>query len=695
MSNQFKYIVYDGIWVNWSYGRVLGATVTLSQDNGTLLIAFIAFFTAIIGTSLWRIICYIFYHLFSSPTLPNDALYHQRQAILRNAQSPFMGIRTFTSLLWTWRKEGRRVFIRILPVLVRAVMVAIGLAVASGFSSRVARDNEILVVSEDCHWTTSSFGPGTAMIQQTDMMYARDCYPLVTPNSLAPSTSSGSLGCNSYIKRYLPYTVDTNASCPFAKEICKTEDKNIYIDSGYYDSHVDLGMNAPPSERFQYRTTLHCAPLITTNYTTTINASTTKSYTRYFYGQDMVLNNTYTHHTSNDAYTEPPYRNGSVDTRMSGWVPIPELSAPGSELSLLFLEANSVLYENKLGDPWYEATKPMAKIRYYYDNSTRVLYGANTPASPLACISREQYCKVDADSNARRCTDLTGPLDLAYTARDVFPDEGSWNRFNWFYSCMASAPSMLIEIFMMLELTLLSRSTLQSGYQTSLQDRSWQSEVEYWFATIMSALQRVVSDAAAGGDVGPDDLKWLQKPNLTEEWKLCESQKVRSPYHTSFSLFGILFILCFGSLTIILSVSLDSLARIVGKYRKSDQNSSLEWALNETLQLQRLAHEELGIGPWSRGAKTIPLVESSAELAILDSSNPKHPRMLLPPKEETSSRTSTAHLDSTIAPELHPEASHDRIGAAQIIDELGPQPDHTTRESGSMEGPATMWSHAF
>ena len=53
MSTQpSTYEVYLGAWTDWSRGRVLGATLTLSRGDGTLLIAFLAFYVAIVGTRL-------------------------------------------------------------------------------------------------------------------------------------------------------------------------------------------------------------------------------------------------------------------------------------------------------------------------------------------------------------------------------------------------------------------------------------------------------------------------------------------------------------------------------------------------------------------------------------------------------------------------------------------------------------------
>jgi hypothetical protein len=92
-----KYGVYLGMWTNWSRGRVLGATLTLSREDGNYLLSFTAFFIGFVSTRFWRIMCFILHNLFSTST-PRDALYHQQQAILRNSYSADSGLLVFVQL---------------------------------------------------------------------------------------------------------------------------------------------------------------------------------------------------------------------------------------------------------------------------------------------------------------------------------------------------------------------------------------------------------------------------------------------------------------------------------------------------------------------------------------------------------------------------------------------------------------------
>jgi hypothetical protein len=93
--------VYLGIWTNWSGGVILGPTLTLTRDNGNLLIAFVAFFIAFVSTRFWKICC-LFLHRYYSSSKPQDTICLQRQVILRNSSSPESGLASFLKLFLAW-----------------------------------------------------------------------------------------------------------------------------------------------------------------------------------------------------------------------------------------------------------------------------------------------------------------------------------------------------------------------------------------------------------------------------------------------------------------------------------------------------------------------------------------------------------------------------------------------------------------
>jgi len=62
----------------------------------------------------------------------------------------------------------------------------------------------------------------------------------------------------------LPYSIDGNASCPFATGICKQSSGNLLLDTGVLDSYTHFGLNRGPHVTVQVRE--HCAPLNTDGY---------------------------------------------------------------------------------------------------------------------------------------------------------------------------------------------------------------------------------------------------------------------------------------------------------------------------------------------------------------------------------------------------------------------------------------------
>lgn len=299
-----SYQVHLGTWTNWSRGSVFGPTLTITRENGNLLIAFVAFFVSLVGTRFWRIVCLLCHYAYSSKA-PRDGLHHQRQAFLRNALNPEGSIVTLMLLIHAWRKIACRTWRRILPLLSLTILCVGGWTVASGFSSKVSStlSNEVLVTSPDCGYFDFSLNPNYTTLStfmspflakqvQTAASYVKQCYP-------SSSTTSNVLGCDTYIQKSLATTVITNASCPFSGGICRSSSRNLVLDTGYLDSHADLGLNTPPDQRIQYRRVVQCAPLKTEGYTTLFNLSSDRSYKQYWYGEISNFTN-YTFEYSND-----------------------------------------------------------------------------------------------------------------------------------------------------------------------------------------------------------------------------------------------------------------------------------------------------------------------------------------------------------------------------------------------------------
>lgn len=285
------YEIYTGIWTDWSRGRILGLTLTLQRWDGNLLVAFLALFVSFAGTSFWRIACCAIHHC-SSLRTAQDGVYHQRQAILRNSYNGISGVVALIQTLLAWRKHGKRSFTRLLPILCFAVCCVCAFGVAGTFSSKVSTSigNQVLVNSNskcgyidlyqdsDLTDVQNGFLPYMTQVGTAHASYAQQCYSNVTDLQQ----------CNAFVKRKLPTTITTNASCPFPEEMCRTKNGNIIFDTGYLDSHKDLGINTPPEDRVLFRRVSTCAPLVTDGYRRSHNYSDGEEYVQYYYGQELL-----------------------------------------------------------------------------------------------------------------------------------------------------------------------------------------------------------------------------------------------------------------------------------------------------------------------------------------------------------------------------------------------------------------------
>ncbi|KAM7211788.1 hypothetical protein V8F06_012825 [Rhypophila decipiens] len=320
--------VYTGIWVNWSRGPIMGSTLTLTRQNGNILIAFTAFFIGFIASRAWRIISFALHRYYSTPEA-RDALHHQRQAVLRNSETPGWSFWTLVQIAWAWRRPSaqsqhgpghhyrRRVLAVVMPTLLASVICMCAFAVASGFSSQMTTADaggveEVLIDGTNCGMVTYTVQSNT-VVSKVDLMlnredsrrrndavnYAQQCYDATSKQSQPSDINAGGVfDCNLFVRPNLlsqaggsggPQrpSINTDAPCPFTGGLCQTGDSsgNLLLDTGYIDSHEHLGLNSPKEARISMRQTYHCAPLRTEGFKEDVKDEEDGiTYTRYNYG---------------------------------------------------------------------------------------------------------------------------------------------------------------------------------------------------------------------------------------------------------------------------------------------------------------------------------------------------------------------------------------------------------------------------
>ncbi|RWA05560.1 hypothetical protein EKO27_g9549 [Xylaria grammica] len=527
------YPVHLGTWTNWSRDSVLGQTLTVRRREGDLLIAFTALFVALVSSRGWRIISLIL-HRHNTSHIPQGAVYHQYQAILRNSDTQ-SSILQLAELLWANRLR-KSIILKPLLLFLAATVYTVAFTVAGGFSSQVstAVGTEVLLESMNCGWDDFEVARSEDLFLQSAIFapkiynaanYAQQCYS---------NDSVGILDCSRLTTKRISAQIDTEASCPFQHDICRSNNTNLRIDSGYMNSHDHFGINAPVDKRMLVRTVLHCAPMETRGYSSQKN-TTIGNVTVYHYGNATLVN---------------------TDTT-----------------------------------DYMATAKPIESQYSYLLSPDTFSFGANYELSPAFTyvknrnLDYERSNFIPIDSIFRRDADLAVIFLAGNGVTHTKPSNDDWYR--------VSPTAMELDAI-------------------------------HWFDIQMAGIQLHFLSTAYFNPTDPSFLTF-RKPFTGEQRNLCINQKIRSTAYTSFSLFGLLFTFIVGTVIIIASFLLEPAFSLLYKKYGYSGYATLEWATNTTLQLQRLAHEGLGFGAWSKGTGKVPITRTDDLLGCLDLSDPSHP----------------------------------------------------------------------
>lgn len=566
------YPIYLGVWTNWSRGSVMGLTLTMTRNNADLLIALVAFYVAFVGGRIWRVFCFACHSIVSSKSnKPRHGTYHQHQVIMRNSPSAPNAVVALVQVLWAWRStKGRPTGVLVITLFL-AAFFSLAFLVASSFSSRLSTvaGDEVLIARGRCGWLDQGednfdgfigvYSPHISKLFLNAANYAQECYG---------ENRSGLLGCNKFVQQALPFTVDTNAPCPFEPGLCRTNTSNIRLDTGLIDSNDHIGLNAKPEDRVLWRRVLHCAPLVTEGYKTRQSQSfdlnnkrVSKPIVRYHYGKSAALDAesaedfTYeyvdeTQWDFNMSLTDNSYSLSSTaaysleggflpstggyainGTRAPiGFVPISGLTSvmPQADVSILFLSSNGMPFINATTDEWYSATtafRNMSLPGWY--NTSAPAYLQDEPASPLGCLEQRQFCSPNnlSEDGQPMCTPLTGMMEVPYVTEPIIKNpEREMNYFKWFYNVGTSPQDTMNHLVSFLHATVLqSRFSVSRNAQGPLPDNQWQVEVQHMFSTLLASLQQSFVHAAAVPAVPGLD-EFIIGPGSEQTEKLCQNQ---------------------------------------------------------------------------------------------------------------------------------------------------------------------------
>ncbi|KAF2790202.1 hypothetical protein K505DRAFT_251716 [Melanomma pulvis-pyrius CBS 109.77] len=624
-------VVRCGFWIDWSKGSVNGSTLTLPSQWALIMSGFLALFVKLVGGYLWETICFVI-HQTKASLKSHDDIHHQTQLILRNTEHE-------STFIWKLIKVGlahkgarleasRRSFLLVILALVHGL----GIWAAGGLSSRfIAGSDEVQTISTTCGWmqepsfdnvTDKVWDAANALVvmaryrYQKSASYSRSCYG---------ESGRDSTTCRTYLQPSLPYSVNFSSPCPFDEKICNGP--AITLDTGFLRSDQHLGINTLPEDSISLRKKLICAPLAGEKYTDGWMPPGNHSYDKspwkgYKFGR--FLENTgpwnYTFALSRAwlATGDQPYNlmwataflnyHGDQSTPFD---PIPELQSSDSDTIVISL-ANRILYRTAVSDPWFNAQNCTYAI---YDNST----GGNIPngcastnaLSFLGCQERYQFCTY----NQATCTPFTGLYSIS-SAADLSPSLTATQKAVFqLYWKLAWATQLNFQLGFIGRENLAALDYLWDGgfgfdISATLPADHWHREVRNWMNTTLAAAQLLTLSFARAPefDVGPglSTLKYVVPPSSAAEVMLCSKMKARSRQHTSFSVLGLFALLGIGLLLIVVNLMLPKAVAGIQSRMGRGLHKRLEWIESSGFQLQRMAAEGRGIGPWEGRDQDVP-----------------------------------------------------------------------------------------
>jgi hypothetical protein len=107
-----------------------------------------------------------------------------------------------------------------------------------------------------------------------------------------------------------------------------------------------------------------------------------------------------------------------------------------------------------------------------------------------------------------------------------------------------------------------------------------------------------------------------------------------------------IIVLVVGIVILIMSYTIESITNFLGSRKGRYVYQRLEWNMNQTLQLQRIIHEQVNMGTWDNTSRAgVPTTKVGDRLARIDTaSDLKHP-VLLREVTEKAARADQAHAN--------------------------------------------------
>ncbi|KAH7112716.1 hypothetical protein EDB81DRAFT_670601 [Dactylonectria macrodidyma] len=632
-------VTYIGLWRDYSNEGVYQSTLTLPTNWGNYLTSATALLVSLAISCVWTIIAYALHQFRVNPNKQHDPIYHQIQIILRNSVTPGSAISDSCWVAQAWAGTSTAAGLWVWFIVVLGLLCLIISPIVGTFVSSVAtmRDADVTVLSRSntCGgWALNStavyadeyWNPETLRIVVNDALearlYAKWFYaaedPLAVPSSRFPVKS-------------LSYTAK-EAPCPFeGDERCiisinsSSPNAAMIWDTGRLNSHFELGMNAPPSDRIDIRRVLTCSPVNVSDLVDITNTSgvTHVNLTRLVGFSDELNSQALTHHRGRlTRWLTQRCRGYSF----SGAVKRQPWAAPFDrddvDIAFLYIMQNSVTYPQPVYDPMFLATGSRVWV---YDDGSKGYFGDN-PLNMMACYEQSQFCTPKTD----KCTSLTHPAAAWAESQSM--------GFNTRQQTLVNRTAMLMGLAGVAEYGvgslgpsgLLARDlAFSSIVSTSLPADQWKKEVTLWFETRLASLQAHFLRFQGRIDLSSPDRygnyliyeaidEMPSGPLRDAAEHACQNQKFTTTgQYQNFRFFELMLIITISFCLIVSSTLLEPALALARRHWSTRTGRSRQLARDEDNKfwLLRLALENAGVGPWRRGGRAknshVPIVDRS------------------------------------------------------------------------------------
>ncbi|KAK0624396.1 hypothetical protein B0T14DRAFT_554257 [Immersiella caudata] len=617
--------VYVGVWRDYSQDGANQLVLTIPLRWGNVLISGLALLVSTAGAATWRISAFALHQLRvrhdnAAAQADSDPLQRQVQTLLRNNATPISALADALSIhrAWSGIRTPSSKSRTILPTALLAAFITILFGLFSIFVSAFATRSEsnvsVLARPGDAcggwefNWSAisvtnempSSFESLRARMDDVQAarsyatwFYSQGKQPLAVTNTMFP------------VPR-LPYTVSMGP-CPFLGEgRCLSNDTSVnttlILDTGLLDSHIHLGINAPPKDRSNIRHRMECSPidvsnvvqpLRETNVTANLNFNISAIFRQPIFSATFPSNP----QSLSMGYTSSSYW-WSGATRQFDW-PTWLTTTTQADVSAVLIAQNSVRYSSPVYDPLFLAT-----------NISNNVYHPNNPFNLLACLQQVQFC----NPISKTCTPLT------HTAQ-------AYNESLSTLSLSSPQKTAIERSALLLGLTdigILGPATLGSAgllardsvfgdtFSLDLPPDQWTRECKLWFETKLALLQAHIlrfldridkTSPIYTNTLIYHPLEGMDKEEKNEVRNACQNMRiVTTGQYQNFQVWGVVFVVVLCGVVIGVSVGLGTVVGWVrgmwvttegGLRERARERDGAYWLL-------RLAMEGEGVGPWSR-----------------------------------------------------------------------------------------------